>query len=242
MCGHTPPSAHVKWLLHLQRLKQFYKCFCRLKGSLAHNHQLDIGLCTRYITLTPLNDFLPWNLHKKGLACMPLSLLYHPSCLQSKEPKTKDSNEILIQTSSLHVSWADWAYEEYCLLAFMVKSPSQCSYFLPSLPGFEFFFLLFGAMVGSTSLGHQWQLDQDPVFTTSLLFGFLLQKNGFTAYMVTLAVYYLVWKWVLSLSLLPAWHVCFAAMYQMKHKIYTRRSSCVSIHALYIGFFAAMET
>ncbi len=116
----------------------------------------------------------------------------------------------------------------------MVKSLSHCSYFLPSLPGFEFFFLLFGAMVGSRSLGHLWQLDQDPVFTTSLLFGFLLQKNGFAAYMVTLAVYYLVWKWVLSLSLLPAWHVCFAAMYQTKHKIYTRRSSCVSIHALYM--------
>ncbi len=128
-----------------------------------------------------------------------------------------------------------WGILLACLLAFMVKSLSQCSYFLISLSGFEFFFLLFGAMVGSRSLGHLWQLDQDPVFTTSLLFGFLLQKNGFTAYMVTLAVYYLVWKWVLSLSLSPSCLACmFVAMYQTKHKIYTRRSSCASIHALYM--------
>jgi hypothetical protein len=39
----------------------------------------------------------------------------------------------------------------------------------------------------------------------------------------------------LSLSLSPSCLACmFVAMYQTKHKIYTRRSSCASIHALYM--------
>jgi hypothetical protein len=79
------------------------------------------------------------------------------------------------------------------------------------------------------------------------LFGFLLQKNGFTAYMVTLAVYYLVWKWALSLSLSLSFLL---GMYVLRPCIkqktrYTQGDHlvCPFMHCIcVIGFFAAKET